>query len=445
MRILFKNLRCLPLIVMMFINCGFLGCSQKSDNLPPAFTKAPSKITQEEAKIGSGNLNDWSRDEEKGASHVSKEGAKIDPNRQLVEWKPKGFDGKGQLKKTWATKIDKENEYGIDYAFAYPDSWYIEDWYAIDPITGKPPLRDNSEAVKSGIDQSLIGMELSGPTDGEYVFGCKWHVGLSSYCWRTKDGVNMWVGDLLAFGNSEFIIINNNLFHIDLLSDRVTKVKPWTGEKIWTIVSKSHIGRTLNSGHKQFTTGIAKTSNSLFILLENNHLYKININNGDQELVKSISREPIAIAAIGENLLVLSSDGSLSEVDAKTLMELKHFETSFKIVKDTDGVPSYYWIQSISSKVLIANTERSFKKTSFLYDTKNNSGVKFENQDVFAINSSLVIQSNSQIRCLDPDTLKPLWWIDLKDEGKNAHVAWLDWRGVLVISDETIACYVPSS
>jgi hypothetical protein len=63
---------------------------------------------------------------------------------------------------------------------------------------------------------------------------------------------------------------------------------------------------------------------------------------------------------------------------------------------------------------------------------------------VAIINGSLIYQdSPTQIRGVDPDTLETLWWIDKKDLGENAHVAWLDWRGVCVISDTKIMCFGP--
>ena len=62
---------------------------------------------------------------------------------------------------------------------------------------------------------------------------------------------------------------------------------------------------------------------------------------------------------------------------------------------------------------------------------------------VSAINSSLIIEDQTQLRGVDPETLQTLWWIDKKDLGENAHVAWLDWRGVCVISDTKIMCFGP--
>jgi len=432
-------LRCWISIILALFICSFLGCSQKIDNSVLKDTKESLKVAQEEVKINPDKIDDWHfEDNNIGSPIISEEGKKIDPNRKLVEWKAKSFEGRGQLKRKWDIDIDKEEEYGISYVFAYPNRWDIGDWYSINPLVGKQPSK---EIIIPPNEEYMYGCTLSGPTDGEYVFGCKWHVGLSTYCWRLGDGKNMWIGEQLAFETSDFVIIDNKLFHVD--SNRIIKVKPWTGEQIWSIFSKSQIKYFLSGYYEQNSCGIANTSNKLFVLMENGHLYDIDVDTGEQELVKYTQQNPIAITASGDDLLVLTSDGSISELNAQTLEESKHFETGYKLKKSTNEMPVYYSIQSIGSKIIIADNGWP-QSSSFLYDTKSKTGIKYDKQDTFVINSSLVFEDDKQIKGVDPETLETLWWIDRKDiTGSNAHVAWCDWRGVCVISDDAISCYAP--
>lgn len=250
----------------------------------------------------------------------------------------------------------------------------------------------------------------------------------------------MWIGEQLAFETSDFVIIDNKLFHVD--SNRIIKVQPWTGKNIWSIFSKNRITYSLGD-YCKYSRRIVNTSKNLFVLIENGHSYRIDLNTGVQELVKCTQQNPIAITTAGDDLLVLTSDGSISEINAQTLEESRHFETGYKLKKSTDEVPIYYNIQSIGSKILIIDNEWPESNT-FLYDTKSKTGIKYDKQDTFVINSSLVFEDDKQIRGVDPETMETLWWIDRKDiTGSNSQVAWCDWRGVCVISDDTISCYAP--
>ncbi|MCE5176309.1 PQQ-like beta-propeller repeat protein [bacterium] len=424
----------------IFLCCCFTGCSQKIENLESVDTAVKSSQIEEVAKTYLNDQGDWKYDDNtKSTLQVSEEGKKIDPKRQLVEWRAKDFDGRGKLEKKWEIEIDKNQEYPIRYVFSYPDSWSIGDWYVVDPITGKNPKRDY-HFEKS----ELYDLMLSGPTDGKYVFGCKNHVGVSSYCWRIKDGINIWVGSLMAFDSSQFFIIKNNLIHIDMSPpNKITKVAPWSGEKIWAITSKNNISPSFNKGYKEVTCGIAAISNNLFTLLDNGHLYKIDSDSGKWTLVNGVVQKPIAISTIGKSLLILLSDGSLAEIDGQSLKVKAIFKTGIDLGISADGAPIDYWVQSIGSKILIANEERSPIKASYIFDSKNKTCTSLGCNDVFTLNSSLIIEDQTQLRGVDPETLETLWWIDKKDLGENAHVAWLDWRGVCVISDTKIMCFGP--
>jgi len=429
------------LVTVIFLGCCFACCSQKTENLKSIDTTTElPQVIEGTTRTRLNDASDWKYDDNtKGTLQVSEEGKKIDPKRRLVEWKAKGFGGRGKLEKKWEIEIDKNQEYPIRYVFSYPDSWFIGDWYVVDPVTGRNPKRDY-HFEKS----ELYGLMLSGPTDGEYVFGCKNHVGVSSYCWRIKDGINIWVGSLMAFDSSQFFIIKNNLIHIDMSPpNKITKVAPWNGEKIWAIASKNNISPSFSKDYKEIACGIATISDSLFTLLDNGHLYKIDSDSGKWILVNDMSQKPIAISAAGENLLVLLSDGSLIEIDGQSLKVKTTFKTGIDLSMGADGTPINYWVQSIGSKILIANEERLPDKASYIFDTKNNACTPFGDDNVFTINSSLIIEDQKQLRGVDPETLETLWWIDKKGLGENAHVAWLDWRGVCVISDTKIMCFGP--
>ncbi|MCK5744063.1 MAG: hypothetical protein KAH30_04940 [Caldisericia bacterium] len=80
----------------------------------------------------------------------------------------------------------------------------------------------------------------------------------------------------------------------------------------------------------------------------------------------------------------------------------------------------------------------------FLINFKTGEKRLLDYPDVQIINHTLVTTNDTQIQALNPSTLEPTWWINLEEEdlGENPRIIWCDWRGVLVMSDTKLACYM---
>jgi len=79
-----------------------------------------------------------------------------------------------------------------------------------------------------------------------------------------------------------------------------------------------------------------------------------------------------------------------------------------------------------------------------LFDLETHKVTKLDTNIVWhTVNGELISHSNESIQSLNPQTLQPIWWIDLSDSdiGENPRVIWCDWRGVLVMSDTKLVCY----
>ncbi len=188
------------------------------------------------------------------------------------------------------------------------------------------------------------------------------------------------------------------------------------------------------------------------------YIYRIDPITGKSDSMELSRKGVQGMACIGNNLWVQTIDGHLLCIDLAFLRETKDIKINHSFSELSKTVLSWDGpVQLTRSKLLLAlysefSIDAPTKIEYILYDIENDQQTVVSEaapEDptiaprVAVINGSLITQDSNLIQCLDPNTLKPLWWINSKDEGKNAHVAWLDWRGVLVISDDAVACYGP--
>jgi hypothetical protein len=332
---------------------------------------------------------------------------------KLSEWKPRVFFGNSQLAYIWQKAINKNDLEG-DYYASYPDAWDIADSFYVNPLTGEFPvnikLDDNSSPPRGGI------------TDGNYIFGFYSHKLSQSGCWRIKDHYKIWE-NLAALTSTKFYIINNNLLHTQKSFVQINRLNPWTGKIIWSISTPKDNDQIISS---------TPTDKYLFVTIANESHFeidRINPEDGKADVVLSSENEIKDLTTIEDNLWILFETGELFNFDCESFKQLKSI-----------NVGNYNKLKQIDNKLLLSNTDEN--KYS-LFDPSTETITPLDTPSAKVINGSLIFEDDKQLRGIDPDTQETTWWIDLDENMKNAHVEWLDWRGVLVVSDNEIACYAP--
>lgn len=356
----------------------------------------------------------------------------------LKEWIPKGFEGRNQIKKQWSHELISHSARNKTPTVSLPIGWLVNygatthenDFYhkLINPENGN--LADLSEE------------NCGGPTNGDYVFGYSQIPAGQAICWRLDNKKVVWRG-LIGYQDNKVSITNNIIISV-VSGDKsfVIGGNPETGEVIWILESDYKI------------TDWCITGTRIIIILDEKELYSISIENGVYERL-NIAKGLLSVLSDSLTYVwVLTRDGIVQEVDIHKNVINREYALSSK-EKGIKGQLSarYSELDKIGNKLLlkISNGDRTnyLLMNTITFDIKEQIFGKVVDQNdghIFkakVINNSLIFEDEKQLRGIDPETLETTWWIDLDEDMKNAHVEWLDWRGVLVVSDNEIACYAP--
>ena len=344
--------------------------------------------------------------------------------RIVKEWMPNVFAAQGVLSLKWS--YDKTVDMKI--ATAIPEGWIIGQGKSYDP-NQETGIYDPAK----GWRPKKIGMP--GVTDGTNVYGYIWpRYSSPTSCWDIKTGEEIWSNQQIIYGNSQYLIVDSALLFISKPSSiNIIRHEPTTGGILWSMMTKNDYSGNSN-------VSWVKTNESLMIICnrfttdndkvipKESLIYKINPKSGAFQTLKISGLNSTSVCSIGDFVWILFPDGTLIEIDSTGLKETRAY-----IAKQLDS------IQSVGKKIIFANKA----KTQYaIFDPASETITNIGDCDkAYSINSSLIIEDQTQLRGVDPDTLETLWWIDKRDLGENAHVAWLDWRGVCVISDTKIMCF----
>jgi len=364
-----------------------------------------------------------------------------EPIEFIEEWTPKEFDGTGKLKNLWERrKMQNPVIASIIDIGAYPKSWGT-----IDPATGDI-LRGYSDEYRA-----------DGITDGKYVYAPQ--TGDTSWVhfdtWRLSDGklIEGW-GKLNLPHNRgyELVIVDGCLIQIHNPMQLVlSRLKPSNGNVLWEITTKVGVDSAWYFYENENIVALYVTTNQeADNNIKNNMVYVAIIDPSDgtthtELLFSRLDNDIIDVGSIDGMLWVLLSGGELFEINTSLLTTVNTHQINIK-----DGMatfPDYleHNAQICDKYVLFEYYDEDWEMEQVLYDTEKNDVLKFlNNQLTQIINHTLITTTDNQIQSLDPETLEPIWWIDLEKEdlGDNPRVIWCDWRGVLVMSDTKLACFV---
>ncbi|NLI40545.1 MAG: hypothetical protein GX421_05115 [Caldisericales bacterium] len=335
------------------------------------------------------------------------------------EWISNPFKSKKEgLTKYWEYTIGREGSYTNFLIKSLPGGWLIDSNYILYGLLLKGMILPLDGKFMEYADLPI------GPTDGALVFGSQYFQGTNPIqCWDLKSREIVWSNlscppDLYNWsylkGNKLISVYSTDKCYIYILEQA-------NGEVLWGLES---------SAEYQATQSILNNS-TLFVVLSaknldnKNTLVSINI---ETKTIKTLSCNSITdIINLGKRIFILEGGNSLIELDYEKMNEIHKYQ-----------VPETVKLSPIAGKILLKNNQES---RFYLFNPDTGMEKDLSSINAITINSSLVIEDQKQLRGVDPDTLETLWWIDKKGLGENAHVAWLDWRGVCVVSDTKIMCF----
>lgn len=202
----------------------------------------------------------------------------------------------------------------------------------------------------------------------------------------------------------------------------ITRLNPWTGNIIWSFYSLDKEDRIISSIQSEKFFYIV-----LGDLKERFEIIRIDSNDGSTESILSSRTSINSIQLINGNLWALFGNGQLCIIDI----------TSCEILK-TYNVDNYYDMYAIENKILLFD---NYQENCSLFDINKEETIDIDVKSAKVINNSLIFIDKDQIKGIDPETLETIWWIDIEENMKNASVKWLDWRGVLVETEDHVYCY----
>ncbi len=361
----------------------------------------------------------------------------INRSSSLNEWFPQPFEGKGNLTKIWSRKIIAKGEFGFWNNGPVPDGLLITSDYEISDTKQKLEGLLN---LNTGVVQ---GSNYPGPTDGIYVFGDTYKTGLiPGICWQLDNNDVIWE-QCCNYGNGRsFQIVNNNLLYITS-SNNIRKVDPKTGVTIWEFKPTNNMVKNMFW---------CKSNKYLFIVNTfsdgSTKLFRINPNDGTIILIKIKESNKIIVDMIEykEFILLLTSDNTIIFINTSDGTEVKTIAIKTEyFIKD-----KWSKIEKTKDRIFIRNWKLESKANDsydklFMLDPNNvDKQIELDGSKYSILNKHLISYEQNMIKEINPDNFTAVWSINDERKG-STKVVWLDWRGVLVISDETIACYVPSS
>lgn len=409
-----KKITSMLLITLMYL---FTSCFNDINLLQKTQIVAQKEIVDYSNGLKQLTTNNWIKIEDLKTIHLETI-TKIPNKKVLNRWDAPIFSGKGNLENLW--KYDKGMQGRGVHIGVYPNFWHILGSYYSKKL-GNSPISGFYDPEKGNLE--LITGFLTGPTDGEYVFCDGATQQVETICWDINRRNEVWRLRLPTKPSGEFFIQNGSLLHIRDDICCVTKINPWTGEILWRLKVK---GSIINKSFKD---------NILYMIVseeqKKNYLYSIDINDCTVKSFELPINDPQMLFNIDQSVFITSSNGYLYKYDVNEYKPVCKYNLNSEI-----------GISKINNKILVFSTQSG--KYS-LFDTKTESFTGFDTpSSAKVINNSLIFEDEKQLRGINPETLETTWWIDLDENMKNAHVEWLDWRGVLVLSDNEIACYAPN-
>lgn len=345
-------------------------------------------------------------------------------DRKLKAWSARSFESRGELQRTVKIGDPDMEMLGVS---GFPNGWYINNRYFVDPTTGN----------EIDIDKTDEKQLYAGPTDGEYVFGDDfYHRGVGGgVCWNLDDNRIVWVrgNDSPMTGSRPYKIVGNKLICLITVCQAIIKnINPWTGEEIWSIE-----GNSTNAAGKIICPSDSKIY-AIFNFHDGNKvlhskLYVIDINNEGTIDIKTmvLNHGDANQAVFMENKLWIYFDND-------TLICFDP-ERQFSIAEYKIEGKRYISFDIVDNSILFdeSNFQSSKLNKEMLFNTKSGKVSHIEAYDVYVSNNSLIIREKNQTRCVDPDTLETIWSINEPD----CQVLWQDWRGVLVLNKEGLFVY----
>ncbi len=445
------------LVVAIMVSCGV-----KEDSSKPETMQETQKTQPEKEHEKGTNTQELPYEE---IPFISSYGEKIEPKKSEEikskdkywkferKYEPKsnekktslynapGFEGKGELARKWTTTLEELKAWHIG---AYPQSWQF-DRSIIDPKTGNI-LQHNAPPA--------------GETDGKRVYGIDYNRGfLPLDCWELDNYKHLWDGPWALAGEHHISTIKGALLHASRPSQSlIYRLNPETGETLWQLKSSGDSGYAKwCSSDNYFIASINFTEIDSDSKMIKSYVFRIDPITGKNDSIELSRKGVQGMACIGNNLWIQTVDAHLLCVDLTTMKETKDIKINHSSSNLDKSLIS--WIENLTYQtgnklllVIYSNSDR-IPSEYILFDTLSGRQTVLIKPapetpnyipKVSIINGSLIYQdSPTQLRGVDPDTLETLWWIDKKNLGENAHVAWLDWRGVCVISDTKIMCFGP--
>jgi hypothetical protein len=404
-----------------------------------------------------------------GKSHVTNEQLDMldklpienDEIGYLEEWVPEPFVGEGRLKAIWKLDTKKsanERYYGV---MSVPNFWLLDAsrWLNNESVSLSMVLIDPSSGELLVSDYNNLTDDLYhrrlGPTNGRFIFSDRIAQGAFLFpCWRYPDSAFKWeMKEISIYGQiySKMHIINGLLLYVSVDSDETaytSRINYNTGEVIW------------KRSFKNMKLVDYAISDDFACLLFNNHrIASINIQTGDAEYLQLDITNAVAVETSNERMFLLNEDGILSSINLvsykvvnETQLPVSHIEQP---ILNRDYSDIYLGfndtsIDKISNNLLLVTTSGDCKR--FIFNITTQEVKELPYKLAFHINGNLIVyKENTEteeydvaiVQSLNPETLEPIWWIDLEKEdlGDNPRVIWCDWRGVLVMSDTKLACF----
>lgn len=363
----------------------------------------------------------------------------------FAEWRSEPFSSRGQLAQRW--EIDTPKNYEYSKIMATPNSWLIEDIVATESIQQKPIIErrisitpENGEIkplpniFTPGDKEFHMNLACLGTTDSTYVYASdSFMLGGIGSCWDLLNNKIIWSNYIVDGFANKFTIVGNGLIYVhENPSDEskiFSRLVPATGDILWStkLTNEKIDWLSLNE--------------SIWVLpLNGTELLRVNLKDGSKTSINLIGIVDKLLGTIGHKIFLLTRSGNLILLDTIKMEQLEltipdfHVDESSSVLFNKylfamrgNGKSNQYEIVSFDQ------IKQTFKKAQ-VFNLPSEISVS-------ALNSSLIIEDQKQLRGVDPETLETLWWIDKKDLGENAHVAWLDWRGVCVVSDTKIMCF----
>ncbi|HNY61108.1 MAG TPA: hypothetical protein PL190_02940 [Caldisericia bacterium] len=350
-------------------------------------------------------------------------------DKDFVPWEAEEFDGSGQLGKKWNIKLKDKTipSFFLDLK-ALKQGWMVST--PIDAFDGYKPFLGMIDPETGKIKKIKDKYYKMGPTNGEYVIvnGPLGSLSADS-CWKIYGSKVLWSSSSTSI-IPEYYFVSGKLIKTGILAESINKendirsinsIDPWTGEVLWEIINPLYDLHYAKTSDKYAFTKLNDSKNKM------SYLVRIDPETGKVDEVKLPYYQIHGIEPIGKNIWISSSEGHLAMIDEESMKTA----TSVKI-----GMSGTLY--SIGGYILVSS---NITKESVLYDPESGKSMTINAQSANVINGTLVLEEKDKIRGADPKTLATTWWIDKKDLGTETSVVWLDWRGVVVQSKGSMACF----